>query len=62
MVKLELLTAEPGEEVIFDKVLLVANGDDVNVGAPFVESGKVTGEVVRSDRANIRWWWRWWFL
>ena len=48
----ELLTAEPGEEVIFDKVLLVANGDDVNVGAPFVESGKVTGEVVRSDRAK----------
>jgi|TARA_B100001057_G_C22272499_1_gene727533 large subunit ribosomal protein L21 len=52
VVKLELLTAEPGEEVIFDKVLLVANGDDVNVGAPFVESGKVTGEVVRSDRAK----------
>jgi large subunit ribosomal protein L21 len=52
VVKLELLTAEPGEEVIFDKVLLVANGDDVSVGAPFVESGKVTGEVVRSDRAK----------
>jgi large subunit ribosomal protein L21 len=52
VVKLELLTAEPGEEVIFDKVLLVANGDDVNVGAPFVESGKVTGEVVRSERAK----------
>ena len=34
VVKLELLTAEPGEEVVFDKVLLVANGDDVNVGAP----------------------------
>tara|TARA_B100001093_G_scaffold251978_1_gene241261 strand:- start:186 stop:539 length:354 start_codon:yes stop_codon:yes gene_type:complete len=52
VVKLELLTAEPGEEVIFDKVLLVANGDDVNIGAPFVEYGKVTGEVVRSDRAK----------
>ena len=52
VVKLELLTAEPGEEVVFDKVLLVANGDDVNVGAPYVESGKVTGEVVRSDRAK----------
>ena len=52
VVKLELLTAEPGEEVVFDKVLLVANGDDVNVGAPFVEAGKVTGEVLRSDRAK----------
>ena len=52
VVKLELLTAEPGEQVVFDKVLLVANGDAVNVGAPYVESGKVTGEVVRSDRAK----------
>ena len=52
VVKLELLTAEPGEEVVFDKVLLVSNGDDVNVGAPYVESGKVTAEVVRTDRAK----------
>ena len=52
MVKLELLTAELGEEVVFDKVLLVSNGDDVNVGAPFVETGKVTAEVVRTDRAK----------
>jgi large subunit ribosomal protein L21 len=42
VVKLEMLTAEPGEEVVFDKVLLVANGDDVNVGAPYVDAGKVT--------------------
>ena len=52
VVKLELLTAELGEEVVFDKGLLVADGDDVNVGAPFVESGKVTAEVVRTDRAK----------
>ena len=52
VVTLELLTAEPGEEVVFDKVLLVANGEEVNVGAPYVESGKVIGEVVRSDRAK----------
>ena len=52
VVKLEMLTAEPGEEVIFDKVLLVANGDDVNVGAPFVDTGKVTAEVVQTDRAK----------
>ena len=56
VVKLELLTAEPGEEVIFDKVLLVANGDDVKVGAPVVEGAKVTAEVVshgRHDKINI---------
>ena len=50
VVKLELLDAEPGQEVVFDKVLMVADGDDVNVGAPFVDGGQVKGEVVRSER------------
>lgn len=52
VVRLELLDAEPGQEVVFDKVLLVANGDDVSVGAPYVDGGKVTGEVVGHDRAR----------
>lgn len=50
VVKLELLGAEPGEEVVFDKVLMVANGDDVNVGAPYVEGSQVKAEVVRNER------------
>ena len=50
VVKIEKLTAEPGEEVVFDQVLMVANGDDVSVGAPYVEGGKVTAEVLRHDR------------
>jgi large subunit ribosomal protein L21 len=52
VVRLELLDAEPGQEVVFDKVLMVADGDNVSVGAPYVEGGKVTGEVVASDRAR----------
>ncbi|MEQ8692160.1 MAG: 50S ribosomal protein L21 [Pseudomonadales bacterium] len=50
VVKLELLEAEPGQEVVFDKVLMVADGDDVNVGAPFVEGSAVKGEVLRNER------------
>jgi large subunit ribosomal protein L21 len=50
VVKIELLKAEPGEEVVFDQVLMVADGDDVSVGAPFVAGGKVTAEVLRHDR------------
>jgi large subunit ribosomal protein L21 len=52
VVKLELLDAEPGQEVVFDKVLLVADGDSFSVGAPYVDGGKVTGEVVNHDRAK----------
>ena len=50
--KVELVDGEPGAEVVFDRVLMVADGDDVNVGAPYVNEGKVTAEVLRIDRAK----------
>ena len=52
VVKVELLEGEPGAEVTFDRVLMVADGDNVNVGAPYVNDGKVTAEVVRVDRGK----------
>jgi large subunit ribosomal protein L21 len=52
IVRLELLDAEPGQEVVFDKVLMVADGDNVSVGAPYVEGSKVRGEVVAHDRGK----------
>jgi large subunit ribosomal protein L21 len=52
ILKLERLDAEPGQEVVFDKVLLIADGDKVAVGQPFVEGGKVTAEVVGHDRGK----------
>ena len=50
VVRLELLDGEPGSEIVFDKVLMVAKGDDVEVGSPFVEKGQVTAKIIRSDR------------
>ena len=50
VVRLEKIDAEPGAAVEFDEVLLVAEGGNVKVGAPFVSGGKVTGEVVAHDR------------
>ncbi len=52
VVRLERLEAEPGASVEFDEVLMVAEGDDVHVGAPFLAGGKVTGEVVAHDRTD----------
>ena len=52
VVKVELVDGEPGAEVVFDRVLMVADGDNVNVGAPYVNEGKVTAEVLRIDRAK----------
>ena len=41
-IKVELLKAEQGASVELGKVLMIANGDDVRVGTPYVEGGKVT--------------------
>ena len=48
--KLEKLEVETGGIIDFDRVLLIANGDDIKVGAPVVEGAKVTAEVVSHGR------------
>ncbi len=48
--KLEKIEAETGSNIDFDRVLLVANGDDIKVGAPVVEGAKVTAEVLSHGR------------
>ncbi len=50
--RLEKLDAETGASIEFDSVLLVANGEEVTVGAPFVTGGKVTAEVVTHGRGD----------
>jgi large subunit ribosomal protein L21 len=43
--KVEKIVAEPGASVDFDEVLMIADGDQVTLGAPYVEGGKVTATV-----------------
>ena len=55
-VRLEKLDVETGSTIEFDKVLLVANGEDVKVGVPYVDGGKIVAEVVthgRGDKVKI---------
>jgi large subunit ribosomal protein L21 len=55
-IKVEMLKAEQGASVELDKVLMIANGDDVKVGTPYVEGGKVTATVKahgRGKKVNI---------
>ncbi len=50
--KIEKLTAEVGGTVAFDDVLLVADGEDIKVGTPRVEGGKVSATVVSHGRGK----------
>ncbi|CAG8998928.1 MAG: 50S ribosomal protein L21 [Candidatus Celerinatantimonas neptuna] len=51
-IRLEKLEVETGATIEFDNVLMIANGEDVKIGAPFVEGSKVTAEVVTHGRGE----------
>ena len=51
LLKVEKLNTESGNGLTFDQVLLIANGEDVKVGAPYLKGAKVTAEVVTHGRA-----------
>ncbi len=50
--KVELLQADPGTEVDMDKVLLVADGDQTKIGAPYLDGAKVACEVLGHGRGE----------
>lgn len=52
VIRVETLKAEAGETVNFAEVLMVANGDDIKIGAPVVDGAKVTGTVVEHGRGK----------
>ncbi|MGA0933990.1 MAG: 50S ribosomal protein L21 [Pseudohongiellaceae bacterium] len=56
VLKLEKIEASTGDKVDFDKVLMVGEGASVQIGTPYVASGKVTAEVIshgRGDKVKI---------
>lgn len=50
VVRVEKLTCEAGDTINLDKVLMVADGDTVNVGTPLVEGASVSAKVVGHGR------------
>lgn len=50
--KVEKLDAAEGDDIELDKVLMVADGDNVKIGAPYVDGGKVTAKVVSHGRGK----------
>jgi large subunit ribosomal protein L21 len=44
------LAGEPGAKLTFDQVLLLADGDSISVGQPYVQGASLTAEVVEHFR------------
>ena len=50
VITVEKIEAEKGATVELDEVLMVGEGEDVKVGAPYLEGGKVTATVLDHGR------------
>ncbi len=50
-IKIEKLARKAGSSVVFDKVLLAAEGNEVAVGTPYVSGETVEAKVLREARA-----------
>jgi large subunit ribosomal protein L21 len=50
VLNIEKLLVWPGDEVIFDKVLILGDGDAVQIGTPYVEAAQVFGKVVENGK------------
>lgn len=54
--KVEKLDGDVGSKVVIDKVLMLADGDDVTIGAPLVAGAKVNATVLshgKGDKVRI---------
>ncbi|MEX0644264.1 MAG: 50S ribosomal protein L21 [Parvularculaceae bacterium] len=52
VIQIERLPGEAGEIVTLNEVLMLAEGGDVTVGAPFIAGASVAGEIVEQARGD----------
>jgi len=50
--RIEKIPGEVGSPVTFDKVLMVADGEDIRVGQPVLENVAVQAQIVEQDKAK----------
>lgn len=52
VIEIEKLEIDEGSDVDFENVLMVGAGEDVKIGAPYVDGCKVTGTVKEQKRGK----------
>jgi large subunit ribosomal protein L21 len=50
VLRIDKIDVEVGDEVTFDKVMLIKADDAVTIGKPYVENASVTAEVVEQGK------------
>ncbi|MCI8645638.1 MAG: 50S ribosomal protein L21 [Firmicutes bacterium] len=51
-IRIEKIKADNGEQIKFDKVLVMGDGADAKVGAPYVDGAAVFGDVLETGKGK----------
>ena len=51
-IEVELLSAEPGQDVKFDEVLMIVDGEASKIGQPKVEGASVSAKIVKEVKGE----------
>lgn len=49
-IEIEKVDNKAGEEIVFDRVLLLEDNEKLEIGTPLVEKAQVFGKVIRQDK------------
>jgi len=52
VIEIEKISANPGDTIDFEKILLLAEGGDINAGTPYVEGAVVKATVMDQFRGK----------
>ena len=50
--KIEKLEVEPGKKVTFNEVLMIADGENVQIGSPLVDKASVEAKVISQGKGK----------
>jgi len=52
ILKIEKLEVEPGKKITFNEVLMIADGENVQVGSPLVDKASVEAKVISQGKGK----------
>lgn len=52
VIRVEKLNVEEGEQVTFDEVLFLGDGEESVIGKPYVDNAKVSATVISNGKAS----------
>jgi len=52
ILRVEKISGDIGVPILFDKVLMFSDGENVNIGQPVLENVSVNGHIVEQDKAK----------